>query len=267
MEFNMPTQPRARWRLLSVPARDGAENMARDVALQDHSRTTGECVFSVYSWLNPTLSLGRNQTAKGLYDLPRIAAERIDIVRRPTGGRAILHDHEITYSVTGPDSFADTLAAAYERINELLLTGLEILGVTAEIAKPERAAPPPDQSPCFAEPVKGELIAHGKKLVGSAQYREKGAFLQHGSILVKNDQVRLAELTIDKYESQVDSSPATLTELLGHPISPSSMAEAMFAAVRETQDAEATEMREEEIRDRTLVLRPGFLDPLWTWRR
>lgn len=258
---------RPRWRLLFVPARDGAENMARDVALQEHSRETGECVLSIYTWSRPTLSFGRNQTAKGLYDMQRISAEQIDVVRRPTGGRAILHNREITYSVTGPDTFAPTLTKAYDQINAVLLKGLTSLGAAAEIAKPEGAAPRPDQSPCFAEPVKGELIALGRKLVGSAQHRENGAFLQHGSILVANDQGHLTELTLNGRTEGAEPSASTLSELLPEPPTPEKLADAMFNAVKELEDSDAKPMDEAQIRMAALGFRPHFIDPLWTWRR
>lgn len=261
----MSLQPR--WRLLFLPARDGAENMARDVALQEHSRRTGECVLSVYTWERATLSFGRNQTAKGLYDLARVAAEQLDVVRRPTGGRAILHDHEITYSVTGPDAFAPTLGQTYDRINLLLVTALRDLGAPVEIALPSETAPRPDESPCFTEPVKGELVINGRKLVGSAQFREDGAFLQHGSILIENDQARLADLTLSGSVNEPDSAPATLAELITAPVSPQMMAEALFAAVRTLEDPGAVSMAESEIRSAALALRPKFTDPVWTWRR
>ncbi len=267
----MTSHPKPRWRLLFVPPRDGPENMARDVALLNLSRSTGECVLSIYSWLTPTLSLGRNQTAKGLYDTELIAAEAIDVVRRPTGGRAIMHDHEITYAVTGPNAFGGTLWAAYEQINELLLSGLRSLGVPAQLATPQGSAPLPELSPCFAEPVKGELIALGKKLVGSAQYRENGAFLQHGSILIENDQDRLAQLTLGDGPAEPESSPATLpatlTDLLGRAVTPRAMADVLFDAVRMHQDCDASPLDEAEIRNAALLLRPKFVDPLWTWRR
>lgn len=260
----MPLQPR--WRLLFAPARDGAENMARDVALQNHSRSTGECVLSVYTWLRPTLSFGRNQTAKGMYDPELIAREQLDVVRRPTGGRAILHHREFTYSVTGTDAFAPTLSAAYNRINAILLLGLQNLGVSVVIANPPGPAPRPDQSPCFAEPVKGELIAAGRKLVGSAQYRESGAFLQHGSILIANDQVRLDKLTLGG-QTGGTPAPATLAELLPAPVAPARMADVLFNAARTLEDENAASMDEMEIRPAALALRAQFTDPLWTWRR
>src|SRR4051812_12146031 len=120
-----------RWRLLLAPPRSGAENMARDSALQNRAARTGETVFSIYSWARPTISLGRNQPAAGLYDLDRIQRGGIDVVRRPTGGRAILHHREVTYSVTAPLDGAPPLRATYERINQILIAGLSRLGVAA----------------------------------------------------------------------------------------------------------------------------------------
>src|SRR3954468_9964962 len=107
----------SRWRLLMVPPRVGAENMARDSALQARAAHTGETVFSVYSWSRPTLSFGRNQPARGQYDLKKIRAAGIDVVRRPTGGRAILHHREVTYSVTAPVDGEGSLRETYTRIN------------------------------------------------------------------------------------------------------------------------------------------------------
>src|SRR6185437_1409260 len=117
-----------RWRLLLAPPRTGAENMARDTALQARAARSGETVFSIYSWIRPTLSFGRNQPASGLYDLEKIRAAEIDVVRRPTGGRAILHHREVTYSVTAPID-ASSLRETYARINRILQTGLSQLGV------------------------------------------------------------------------------------------------------------------------------------------
>src|SRR6266704_1342228 len=86
------------WRILITAPRSGAENMARDTALQTRAARTGETVFSIYSWSRPTLSLGRNQPATGFYDAQKIRAAGIDVVRRPTGGCANLYDHEVAYS-------------------------------------------------------------------------------------------------------------------------------------------------------------------------
>jgi lipoyl(octanoyl) transferase len=242
--------------------------MARDMALKSRAAKMSETVFSIYSWARPTLSFGRNQTAAGMYDLGRIHRAGIDVVRRPTGGRAILHDREVTYSVTSPLEDSLSLRDTYDRINEILLLGLSRLGVGVEVAARVERASPPGVKPCFALPSEGELAAAGRKLVGSAQWRDEGALLQHGSILVDDDQSSLPSFmaAAAKGELQIDR-PATLTSLLGRSPNPSEVAKAMFDAVRQLEDEDPTELAEEEIRADALKLVPRFLDEEWTWRR
>jgi lipoate-protein ligase A len=243
--------------------------MARDTALQARAAETSETVFSVYSWARPTLSFGRHQPANGLYDVERIRAAGLDVVRRPTGGRAILHNREITYSVTAPIDGAEPLRQAYSRINRILLDGLTRLGVVAEVAASGERAPAPSIRPCFEAPGEGELVADGAKLVGSAQWRDGGALLQHGSILVENDQSSLntfaAGATDDSFSSI--GQPATLAALLGRAPDATEVASAMFEAVRSLEDADAVELAEDEIRAEALKHVPRFLDEEWTWRR
>jgi lipoate-protein ligase A len=257
-----------RWRLLFVPPRCGAENMARDVALKTRAATTSETVFSIYSWARPTLSLGRNQTAAGLYDLERLRRAGIDVVRRPTGGRAILHHREVTYSVAAPLDESASLRESYSRINQILLDGLARLGVAAEIASRGERAGMPSVRPCFETPSEGELASAGRKLVGSAQWRDNGALLQHGSILVDDDQSSLPSFMADAMNrTSTFSPPATLGSLLGRTPGPSEVADAMFEAVRSLEDRDASELGEDEIRADALLNVPRFLDEEWTWRR
>jgi lipoate-protein ligase A len=243
--------------------------MARDSALQARAAETQETVFSVYSWTRPTLSFGRNQPAIGLYDIQRIKAAGLDVVRRPTGGRAILHDREVTYSVTAPIDAAEPLRDAYARINRILLDGLARLGVMAGIAAPSERAPAPSIRPCFETPGEGELVADGGKLVGSAQWRDGGALLQHGSILVEDDQSSLNSFAAGAMNESFSSigQPATLAALLGRSPDAAEVASAMFDAVRALEDADATELDEEEIRAEAFQHVPHFLDKGWTWRR
>src|SRR5687768_9379739 len=131
----------SRWRLLLAAPRSGAENMARDSALQTRAARTGETVFSIYSWTRPTLSFGRHQPAAGLYDIEKLRSANVETVRRPTGGRAILHDREVTYSVTAPLRGAAPLRQTYARFNRILLDGLRRLGVDVELASPGERAP------------------------------------------------------------------------------------------------------------------------------
>jgi lipoate-protein ligase A len=255
------------WRVLVVPPRRGAENMARDVALMHRARETGESVFSVYGWTRPTLSFGRNQQAIGCYDLERMRALGIDTVRRPTGGRALLHHREVTYSVSAPIVSGVTLRESYERINRILLTGLRNLGVGVFVAERDGRAPSPDNSPCFAVPSPGELVSNGRKLVGSAQWRQSGALLQHGSILIENDQSLIPLVSIATNGDSMMPQPATLADALGRAPSSDEIANALADAVRQTEDRHASPMDESEIRELTLAELPSFENELWTWRR
>jgi lipoate-protein ligase A len=232
--------------------------------------------FRSYAWVRPTLSLGRNQKAAGLYDPARLAERGVDVIRRPTGGRAILHWREVTYSVTAPlGALAPAeapLAAAYGRINAVLLAALRALGVAAREAVPAGRAPVPDGAPCFEVPTGGELVLDGpdgtRKLVGSAQWREDGAVLQHGSILLADDQSTVPALAGRPLPPV--PPPATLEAALGRRPPLAEVAAALDAAARAALDPHATPLdgaalaavrREAETRT------ARYLDPAWTWRR
>jgi len=255
------------WRLMHVEPRSGAENMARDAGLMDRARETGEAVFSVYSWSRPTLSLGRNQLAAGRYDLRQAAARAIDIVRRPTGGRALLHWREVTYSVTAPVTESESLKDSYERINRILVSGLSRLGVQALEAVGVARTPRPGELPCFAQPSDGELIVEGAKLVGSAQYRENGAMLQHGSILIADDQPVIASLLLSNAPELEPPAASTLSQALGREPSIDEVAVKLFDAVRELEDADAAVLGEAETREHTGRHLDHYRNELWTWRK
>ena len=267
----MLTSPKAatRWRLVVTPAAGGAENMALDEALMERARETGEWVVRVYSWSRPTISLGRNQSARGRYDLSRISALGLDVVRRPTGGRAILHHREITYSVTAPSEEAGDLRQSYDRINRLLLEALRSLGVHASVFSTTTRAPSPGMAPCFDEPSAGELTVAGRKLAGSAQWRADGALLQHGSILIEDDQSLLSSLALGGGPGIMPApSPATLAEALGRAPSVEDIAVALGGAIELVEVVRPSELAIDEMvraRARALVVR--YLDNAWTWRR
>jgi lipoate-protein ligase A len=258
--------PRHHWRLIVTPPASGAENMALDEALMERARTADEWVLRVYSWSSPTISLGRNQSARDRYDLERVAAAGATVVRRPTGGRAILHDREITYSVTAPSADAGDLRESYERINRVLLAGLARLGVDAFAAQTTPRSAAPGMAPCFDEPAAGELTVGGRKLAGSAQWRADGALLQHGSILIDDDQSLLVALA--REQRAPIPRPATLAESLGRRPSVDEMAAALATAVRELEDPDARELvLDQAIRARASALVVRYLDDAWTWRR
>lgn len=254
------------WRLIVTPAATGAENMALDEALMDHTRTTGEWVLRVYTWSRPTISFGRNQTAAGCYDLDAIRARGLAVVRRPTGGRAILHDREITYCITAPVAAAGDLRQSYNRINGVVLDALHRLGVGAAIAHPTVKSASPGIAPCFHEPSAGELMLDGRKLAGSAQWRTDGVLLQHGSILVDDDQTALGELTIPRQGSL--PRPATLREALGRAPVVEDVVAALAESIRSLERAEPRALElDAGLRARVAALVVRYLDDAWTWWR
>jgi lipoyl(octanoyl) transferase len=178
--------------------------MALDEALMEGVRAGGPPVLRLYRWRPSCLSLGVNQPALGLYDSDALARLGCDVVRRLTGGRAVLHARELTYAAILPDRLLGSPRDAYTRIHRALAAGLRRLGVEAELRGPlERRAPRPSADPCFADPVEGEVVVRGAKLLGSAQARRGRVLLQHGSLLLDDDQARFAELGI--------AAPATST--------------------------------------------------------
>ena len=240
--------------------------MALDEALMARARCRGETVLRVYGWSKPTLSLGRNQRAAGLYRESTLAERGIDVVRRPTGGRSLLHHREITYSVTGPCDDTGALVAEYARINALLRHALTSLGVPVEIATPALRAAAPSAAPCFAEPARGELTLGGRKLVGSAQWRECGAMLQHGSILVDDDQSSIAALLLEP--ASPPPPPATLRDALGRAPVMSEVSDALFRAVRDLADPDAAPLEIDDDLERDACdIAERYRDDAWTWRR
>lgn len=200
------------WRVLVNAPLSGALNMAIDEALMRRAAQSGEGVFRIYRWSNPTLTLGRHQRAREAFD-PQLAAPLdVRLVRRMTGGRALLHWREVTYSVTAPLG-AEPLRETYTAINELLITALALLGVVATVAPRSGRMPPPGGAPCFELPAEGEILVGAHKLVGSAQLRDSESMLQHGSILIADDQGLVGQVSP---RPVVQMSPAaTLTQALG----------------------------------------------------
>ena len=263
-----PQSPGARWRLLDTPPAPGAWNMAVDEALADSVRQGGPPVLRVYRWSPPCLSLGRNQPSDG-YDRDEIRRRGIDVVRRPTGGRAVLHHRELTYSVAAREDALGTLRQAYTRINRALVAGLRRLGVDARL-QPAGAqrAPLPSLAPCFEQPVEGEVTAGGRKLVGSAQRREGGVMLQHGSLPLHDDQSAVPGLMHAGSIVLPADPPATLAALLGREPGWDETVGAIAQGWAETLDAvlERGALTEEEAA-RAKARRARYEDPAWTWHR
>ena len=230
-------------RFLDTGESSAAWNMAVDELLfescQAHLRNNrppeeAPVTFRVYAWSPPAISLGRGQTAERDIFLGRLADEGIDICRRLTGGRAVLHDCELTYSITGPEIFlGDTMEETYRRISEGLAEGLMSLGAQVELSAPSGSAYA-SQGSCFATASVWEIAIGGQKMVGSAQCREGGAVLQHGSILLRSSEERLASLLKPRGAERVLSRRARavgLWEVLGEEISFRDVADASKAGL------------------------------------
>jgi len=207
------------WRLIvhDIPLA-GSLNMAVDeflfLGLPEEPRTT----LRFYQWVRPTASLGASQKIERVVDSDFCLRSGIDIVRRPTGGKVVLHHDEVTYAVVSNDAFVfgPTLGSSYRRISEALVAGLGRLGLRASLAGP----PPPDYArgimPCFSHPARDEIEIGGRKIVGSAQKRIGSRFLQHGSIPIRHDEKLLRSAT--SYEGGERIRMTSLSAELGRDV-------------------------------------------------
>ena len=204
--------PPSAWHLwLDEVPRPGWANMAIDQALLDRAEQQGESWLRLYQWAPHCLSFGRHEPATRRYDRERITELGLDTVRRPTGGRAVWHAEELTYAVAAPSVRFGSLHAAYHEIHEMLADALRGLGATASLAPPTRT-PQLDAGACFSQPAGGEILIGGRKVVGSAQFRQGNALLQHGSILLHENQSILLGLTRGAIIAQSPEPPETCTK-------------------------------------------------------
>ena len=216
------------WNLTVDPVgRSGEYNMALDEALLEEVASHDGAYLRFYRWDPPSLSLGRNQP-NTFYDVPT--------VRRPTGGQAVWHEHEVTYAVVAPIALFGSLRKAYCEIHTRLARALRALGVEAVLAP---AHPPirPSARPasCFASSVGGEILHRGRKLVGSAQVRRGDAFLQHGSIL------------LDATQRSSFNGGTTLAAVLGRAVSFGEVADAIINTWRDLRPSDRPTVRPSDV--------------------
>jgi lipoate-protein ligase A len=231
--------PPATWRLVVQGEADGATNMAMDEAILDAViEGASPPTLRFYAWSPPCLSLGRNQPLTDV-DLAACRAGGVDVVRRPTGGRAILHCDELTYSATllqGDPRAEGGVVESYRRLSAGLLTGLQVLSVAAVATVPaveQRTATSDLTAVCFEIPSDYEITVKGRKLLGSAQWRGRGGVLQHGTLPLHGDLARILDyLTLsgaerEEQRSCVRERAITLEEALGYPPSFARVARAL----------------------------------------
>ena len=209
-------------RLLDDPPAEGAWNMALDEALLESAAETGQAVWRFYAWSRPTLSLGYFQP---LVERKRHAAsQECDVVRRSTGGGAIVHDVELTYALAAPRRslpMSDT-ATLYAIVHQSLIEAISASGVAASLYEAAMSARQPGESEpflCFARRGTGDVVAGGAKIAGSAQRRRSDAVLQHGSVLLA--------------KSAFAPELAGLEELAGRPVDAEELKKALLVRLAE----------------------------------
>jgi lipoyl(octanoyl) transferase len=218
------------WELIVDPPANGEANMARDRELLDQL-VAGErpATLRFYGWSPPCISLGLGQPDE-ILDLDAVGAAGLDVVRRPTGGQALLHDRELTYSVVASQQdpvVGGTLMQSYHAISEALLAGLTELGISGEGA-PCEPRPASGLTPvCFASASAEEVLVGGRKLLASAQWRSRGAFLQHGSLLLEDRQGDLPGLMCDQAARGIRPLSVSLSELMAEVPAPDALVEVL----------------------------------------
>jgi lipoate-protein ligase A len=235
------------WRLILDEARDGSVNMARDEAiLQAVAHGDQPPTLRLYAWDVPTLSLGYAQPTSDV-DFARLNTHGWRLVRRPSGGRAILHADEITYSVALPETHPlahGSVTESYRRLSAALIAALHLLAPAILVEadqRHERAAAP--NAICFEVPSDYEITAQGKKLIGSAQMRKYGGVLQHGALPLGGDVADICDaLTFpdedarQRAKSRVRQRAITLSAAAEKPITWQAAADALCEGFRQTFD-------------------------------
>ncbi len=242
--------------MIDATGHAGAANMAFDALLLEDAARTGRASLRLYRWSPPCLSFGRNEPALARYDRAAIEHRGWDVVRRPTGGRAVWHEDEVTYAVAAPIAAFGSLQQSYCAIHERLAAALRTLGVPAQIAPKNGRPAGLGAGACFASPVGGEITVHGRKIVGSAQVRMGSAFLQHGSILLGGTQEQIG--AVSRQPSAV-SSATSLSQVLGRGVTFDEVAKAIVS--------EWPPVLTPTAHYRPLPPSTLFSDPDWTWRR
>jgi lipoate-protein ligase A len=238
-----PQSTMLRWRLLRHGLATGAANMAADEAI---ARAVAERLapptLRFYAWEPPCVSLGRHQPIAAV-NAARCGQLGYDIVRRPTGGRAILHTDELTYSIAARQDdplMGGLVMDVYLRLAAGLVDGLQRLGVDAMAAPGTSRAGPDVSAACFEVPSAYEIVAGGRKLLGSAQSRRAGYVLQHGSLPLRGDLARLIDCLVlsspderERLRNSLTRHATTLERAAGRPVGFDEASEALAAGFQD----------------------------------
>jgi len=274
------TLPPTSWRLIQTPPSPGAWNMAVDEAiLEAIGRGDVPPTLRLYAWDPACLSLGYAQSINDV-DLERLSKRGWHIVRRITGGRAILHTDEITYSVIGPHDetrLRGSVIESYQRLSSALLEALIMMGLPAQaLPKTKNDSDSRDQEPiCFEVPSHYEITVNGAKLIGSAQTRKKAGVLQHGTLPLYGDLVRITQGLAFPTESErrhaaerLRSRATTVESVLNQPITWEQAAEAFHQAFAKTLNLslDESDLTETELARADQLVEEKYAHPDWTER-
>ncbi len=273
------------WRLLITSPARGAWNMAVDESILEHiGRGESIPTLRLYSWGPPCLSLGHAQPFADV-DAARLNQRGWDVVRRPTGGRAILHTDELTYSIIAPQDeprVAGSILESYNRLAGALLQAVRAMGLPVEMKEdsgpdrdPGRTRGLPPNPVCFEVPSAYEITVKGKKLIGSAQARRREGVLQHGSLPLTGDLARITDALVYAGESsRLDAAQrllaraATVESVLGHPVLWNDAAQAFVWAFEAKLDLSLEEgkLSRSELERAEELVRAKYAHDDWTQR-
>jgi len=276
----MPAYPPTTWRLIRTPPASGAWNMAVDEAILEAVGIDEVLpTLRLYAWQPPCLSLGYAQSAADA-DHEQLAAHGWELVRRPTGGRAILHTDELTYSVIGPEHeprLSGGVLESYRRLSQALQAALDSLGLPVQANPLKQQAQEGDtKGPvCFEVPSNYEITVHGKKLVGSAQARRREGVLQHGTLPLWGDLTRVTQALCypddaarQRAASRLLERATTVEAILGYRMDWETAAQAFEAAFKQALSLtlERATLTPREIQRAEELIVEKFANPAWTFK-
>jgi lipoyl(octanoyl) transferase len=266
------------WRLIMTPPGRGAWNMAVDEAILEHiGKRKFPPTLRLYAWNPACLSLGHSQPLADV-DGARLKARGWEVVRRLTGGRAILHTDELTYSVTGSAEepvLTGGVLESYNRIAQALLLAVQNLGLPVEMNEGKSAEHAVPNPVCFEVPSTYEITADGKKLIGSAQARKREGVLQHGSLPLTGDLARICQALVFENEEAREnarkrllSRAATVESALGRAVTWETAAQEFVCAFESQLGLyfERGELSDSELKRADELVKEKYDHPSWTER-
>ncbi len=246
----------------------GSWNMAVDDFIFRSLGEKPQTSVRFYSWAKPTASLGYSQKVEKVLDVQYCRENGIDMVRRITGGKMVLHFREVTYSICSSDSsvFTDKLSDSYRLISEALMKGLEKMGLDSILAEEPPSTYSRGNLPCFSYPARNEVEVSEKKVIGSAQKRVGAAFLQHGSIPLEDDRELLKRVSFLE-ENEEDVRLISLSQALGKEVTFDWAVDFFAAGISEyfSVEFEPRNLTEEEERVVSKIQKDRYENTGWTF--